>query len=176
MRIDPAISWAIALSVALLFGTAAVHKLWDWTRFREVVRNYQLVPASLVPMAAGVVIVLEVAAAFLIVGANTRSTGAAMAAGLLVPYAMAMAINLSRGRVNLDCGCLGFGRRQAIRWWMVGRNLTIAALALLAGESMSARSLTALDALTIVCATVTFTLLYTAQGVLAAVRPTSGNA
>jgi hypothetical protein len=87
-----------------------------------------------------------------------------------------MAINLSRGRVHLDCGCLGFGRRQAIRWWMVGRNLTIAALALLAGEAMSARALTALDALTIVCATVTFVVLYTAQGVLAAVRPSSRNA
>jgi hypothetical protein len=176
MRIDPAISWTLALSVTLLFGAAALHKLWDWARFRDVVHNYQLVPQALVPVVAALAIMFELGAAFLMVGVSTRPMGGTVAAGLLVAYAMAMAINLARGRTNLDCGCLGVGKRQAIRWWMVGRNLVIAALALLGSEAMSARELTGLDVFTILCATVSLALLYTAHGVLGAVLQPRSNA
>jgi hypothetical protein len=166
MRIDPAISWVIALSVAALFAVAAVHKLRDWARFREVVRNYQLLPHGLAPLGAATAIALEIASALLILAVPSRPVGALLAATLLVGYATAMAINLARGRVQLDCGCLGIGRRQPVRWWMVMRNLVVAALALLAGQPMIGRELIALDAVTIVCTAASLAILYTAQNVL----------
>jgi hypothetical protein len=170
--IDPVVSWTIALSVAALFAVAAAHKLGDWTKFGEAVRNYQLLPRRVVPFAAAMVTALELGAALLILIAATRPFGALLAAGLLAGYATAMAINLARGRVHLDCGCLGVGQRQAVRWWMVGRNLAIAALALLAGQPLVARELTLLDADTVVCTAVTLAILYTAQNVLgASARP-----
>ena len=172
LHLDPAISWAIALGVAALFAVAAAHKLKDWTTFREVVRNYQLLPRRLVPLAAAAAIALELGAALLILIAATRPIGALLAAGLLAGYATAMAINLARGRIHLDCGCLGFGQRQAVRWWMVVRNLLIAALAVIAGQPLLGRELTALDAVTVVCTILTLAILYTAQNVLgAATRP-----
>src|SRR5262245_39097598 len=168
MRIDPAISWAIALSIAALLAVAAAHKLRDWARFREVVRNYQLLPQRLVPLGAALAIALEVAAALMILATPTRPVGALLAATLLVGYATAMAINLARGRVHLDCGCLGIGRRQPVRWWMVVRNLVVAAFALVAGQPLIGRELIALDAVTIVCTAVSLAILYTAQNVLGA--------
>jgi hypothetical protein len=79
-----------------------------------------------------------------------------------------MAINLARKRIHLDCGCLGFGQRQAVRWWMVARNLLLAVLALLAGQPMLGRELTMLDAVTVIGTTAALAILYTAQNVLAA--------
>lgn len=164
--IDPAISWVIALSIGVLFAAAAAHKVRDWIRFREVVRNYQLLPRRLVPHAAAALIALELSAALLIVLVSTRPIGALLSAGLLLAYGSAMAINLGRGRVSLDCGCLGIGRRQTVRWWMVGRNAVLAVLALVAGQQLIARDLTALDLFTIVCTSLSLSLLYVAQDVL----------
>jgi hypothetical protein len=168
VQIDPAISWTIALSVAALFAVAVAHKVQDWTTFREVVRNYQLLPRRLVPLVAAAAIALELAATLLVLIAATRPIGALLAAGLLTGYATAMAINLARGRIHLDCGCLGLGQRQAVRWWMVARNLLLAALALLAGLPVLGRELTMLDAVTMIGTTATLAILYTAQSTLAA--------
>lgn len=173
-QVDPVFSWVIALSVAFLFAAAVTHKLRDWTRFREVVRNYQLLPHGLVPVVATLLAALELCSVFLILPIATRPIGALLAAGLLAGYATAIAINLGRGRVNLDCGCLGMSRRQAVRWWMVGRNFTIAALAMIAGLPTVLRELSALDGVTIVCATISLAFLYTAQDLLrATARPLS---
>lgn len=168
MLIDPAISWTIAISLAVLFVSAAGHKLRDLGGFREVLRNYRLLPEILVPAAAVLLIALELTAVVLLLVADTRMAGALLSAGMIAIYALAMAINLLRGRVNLDCGCLGVGRRQPVRWWMVGRNVTLAAIALLAVPPMMSRELTALDGVTIACATLSLALLYTAQSLLGA--------
>ncbi len=171
-QIDPVISWAVALSVAVLFAAAANHKLRDWRRFRDVMRNYKLLPEALLPLSAITLIAFECSAAILLVFIATRSLGAVLSACILVVYAVAIAVNLRRGRIDLDCGCLGIGRRQPVRWWMVARNLAIAALALIAGLPIAPRELTALDGVTIVGVTLSLAALYAAQSLLgAAPRP-----
>ena len=57
----------------------------------------------------------------------TRHFGAALAIALLVMFALAMAINLVRGRTEIDCGCFKSGLRQTVSGWLVGRNLLLAA-------------------------------------------------
>ncbi|HZF25880.1 MAG TPA: MauE/DoxX family redox-associated membrane protein [Steroidobacteraceae bacterium] len=166
MQIDPAISWTIATSVAVLFAVAVSHKLRAWNEFRVVVGNYQLLPAMLVPVVAGLSIALEAGAAALLVVNATRVIGGLLSSGLLALYAGAMAVNLLRGRVNLDCGCLGPGRRQPIRWWMVTRNIAIAIVALLAAIQPTPRALDALDAVTIAGAVLSLAFLYTALNLL----------
>jgi Methylamine utilisation protein MauE len=168
MQIDPAISWTIAISVAALFAVAAAHKATEWSKFRVVVRNYELLPDSLVSFAAGLLITLEGSAAVLMIWEDSRARGALLSVGLLVTYAGVMAINLLRGRVNLDCGCLGVGRRQPIRWWMVGRNLALAALTLLAAVPTTSRALGTLDGVTIIGAVLSLTTLYAAYNLLRA--------
>lgn len=163
---DPAISWILAASLALLFAAACTHKLADPGRFREVVANYRLVPRPLLMPAAAALVALEIAAVILLLVPAARGAGAMLAASLLLLYAAAMAVNLGRGRTALDCGCFGAGRRQHVRWWMVGRNAALAAAAAIAALPPAARELAAIDALTIAGATLALALLYGAQSVL----------
>jgi hypothetical protein len=175
MHIDPAVSWVIALGIAVLFATAVGHKLSDWQRFQSTLANYRLLPSALVALVAAVVTALECGAALFILLSETRTVGAILSAGLLGLYALAMAVNLVRGQVILDCGCLGITQRQPVRWWMVGRNLALAALSLVAGLPPGMRALTALDAVTIIGAALSLALLYATLNQLGTVasRPMS---
>jgi len=164
LALDPAIAWTLSLGLALLLGAAAGHKLRHVTGFRQVLAGYRLLPPGLLPIAAVVVIGTEVLAAALLALVPTRPGGAALAAGLLAVYAVALAINLLRGRTRIDCGCLPIGRSDRIAWWMVGRNLGLIAIAVVAALPSSPRELVALDLLTIGGTVATVALLYTAVG------------
>lgn len=167
MTLDPAIGWILALSLALLLGDAAGHKLRDPARFRSALAGYRLMPEALVVPAGFAVVVAELLAAVLLVLPSWRAEGAAMAATLMVAYALAIGVNLLRGRTRIDCGCLGFGRTERIAWWMVARNAVLAAVAFGAMLPSSTRGLTALDAVTVGGTVLTVALLYAALGRLA---------
>lgn len=159
MTLDTAASWFLGLGLALLFGVAAGHKLADRARFLAVLGNYDLVPAGLVPLAGMAVVAAEAAAALLLTLPPVRAHGACVAVALLAAYALALAINLLRGRTRIDCGCLGFGRHDRIAWTMVARNLALIALALALLLPASPRRLVALDVLTISASLVAVALL-----------------
>jgi hypothetical protein len=164
--IDPAISWSVSLALALLFAGAALHKAGDRAQFRSVLAGYRLLPAALLPVAAPVVIAAELAAAVLLLITPVRAIGAWVAALLLLGYALALGVNLLRGRTRIDCGCLGFGRSDRISWWMVARNVGLAALALVTTLASSLREIGALDILTIGGTVVTATVLWATFSVL----------
>lgn len=159
MTLDTAASWFLGLGLALLFALAAGHKLADRARFLAVLENYDLVPARLVPLAGMVVVVAEAGAALLLALPPVRVFGACVAVALLAAYALAIAINLLRGRTRIDCGCLGFGRHDRIAWTLVARNLALIALALALLLPASSRRLVALDVLTIGASLVAVALL-----------------
>jgi len=161
--LDPAVSTIIALGVALLFGAAVLHKLADWSRFRAALDGYRLVPSPLNPASAVSLVTLEGLAAVMLPFAASRRIGAFLAAALLVSYALAIGINLLRGRTSIDCGCLGAGQRNRIGGWMVIRNLGLAAATLAATLPTMGRSLTSLDVVTIVGAVLALAALYAAQ-------------
>jgi hypothetical protein len=164
---DPMISLTITAGVFLLFGVALVHKLRDWLRFRETLANYRLFPRVLAPAAAALVVVLE---AIIVVGCllpAARRMALVLACGMLLAYAAALTINLARGRILVDCGCGGFAQRQPIAWWMVRRNMLLAAFALLGSLPAAPRVLSAADGLVIVLATVAAAGLYAAHAALA---------
>lgn len=144
---DPAIALALRASLVLLFGAAALHKLRDLRRFRAIVAEYRIVPAALAPVAGVAIVAGEVAVAGTLALPSTRAgwAGAAALAGI---YAVALAVNLRRGRRRLDCGCLGAGGRGTISWWLVGRNLVLVAIALAGVVPPGERALGWVDAIT----------------------------
>jgi 1,4-dihydroxy-2-naphthoate octaprenyltransferase len=73
-----------------------------------------------------------------------------------------MAINLGRGRRDIDCGCFATVLRQRLSWPLVLRNLLLAALALLVVSGLGVRSLGWLDFVTIGCASAALVLVYAA--------------
>jgi hypothetical protein len=113
--------------LALVFARSAAHKVAEFAFFSATLGEYRLLPALFVAPAAVLLTAAEVMVIPLLILPATRTAGAAEATFLLSLYAMAMAINLQRGRFRIDCGCGGPG--QMISWPLVVRNLVLAGVA-----------------------------------------------
>ena len=157
---DPAIDAVLRGSLALLFGIAARHKLRDVARFRATLAAYRLVPARLTAAAATFLPAAELAATAALVVPSTAPAGALVAAALLAVYTAAIAINLARGRRDIDCGC--GGQRQPLGERLVVRNAILLTAALVSLAPPRPRSLVWIDAVTVVGAIAGLAALYAA--------------
>jgi len=167
--IDPLLPTAIAFGFAVLFVAAAWHKLSARGRFEAILRDYRLLPEFLVRPVALLMPVVELTLALgWMSGLSTRVTALASAA-LLATYAFAMAINLMRGRVYIDCGC-GFGasagEEPALSSSMVARNIILIGLALLPLVPATGRDLGITDFVVVLASVLTAILLYAGSGQL----------
>jgi hypothetical protein len=157
--LDPAAGFLLIGFFALLFASAALHKLRDPPHFSEVLRAYRVLPeyavrlAPLVPLA-------ELAVAIGLLAPGARFGAALEGATLLLVYAAAIGVNLRRGRRDLACGCGGANDARPIAPWMVGRNLALALLLAVTLPSWRDRPLETTDALTVGGGAVVATLLY----------------
>lgn len=124
----PQVHIAIRTLVALVFLSAAVGKARHFVAFQGVLGNYRLLPQSLVLPTAVILPPLEAAiAAGLVVGwAAPWPVAAAMI--LLTLFALAMGINILRGRSHIDCGCFQSALRQRLSWTLVMRNAILVLL------------------------------------------------
>jgi len=156
--LDPVFPLIARACTALLFAGALWHKLRDLDAFRRALAGYELLPAGLVPVAALLLAGAEGLALLCLVW--WPAPGALLAAALLALYALAIAANLLRGRRDVDCGC--GGRGVGLSWLQVARNLVLVVVAWVAGLSAAPRSLTWLDVLTVVAASLGLAALYLA--------------
>jgi hypothetical protein len=157
--IDPLITIVIATSLAILFLLAARHKLSAPLRFKAQLSAYQLVPDNLLSPVTRVLPWIEIVIALSMLFAVSRPFGGIAAALLLSAYAVAMAINLRRGRSAIDCGC--GDTPQPLSSWLVLRNLILAFGALLMLVPVAGRSLSMLDMLFALLFVVLCSLSYT---------------
>jgi hypothetical protein len=117
---------AIDMLIGLVFLTAAVGKMRNWQQFVGVVGNYRLLPEVLIAPVAYALPPLEAvlgAALLLHVGSPWPQW---VALGLLLLFGAAMAVNMRRGRREIDCGCFQSALRQPLSWTLVVRNLALA--------------------------------------------------
>jgi hypothetical protein len=162
--LDPVIILLASLCGALLFGWSAAHKWRAPGEFIATVSDYRLLPAALAPGVAIALAVIESALCVAQFWDVTRSAAALTAAALLLLYAIAMSVNLARGRRHLDCGC-GLVRRS-IGGGLVVRNALLAMFLVLPAFQTTGRALTAADYATIVAALIVCGLLYAAAELL----------
>jgi hypothetical protein len=163
--IDPVLRDLIAFSLAAIFGASAAMKFTDLAMFESSLANYRLLPRALERPFACLAPIGEGGCAIGILFAATR---AAAAAGLLILLAIftgAIAINLVRGRTNIDCGCFGPMLRQPLSAWLILRNFALVALAAALLIPAGVRALTVLDFITIAFGAATAVALYTAANV-----------
>jgi uncharacterized membrane protein YphA (DoxX/SURF4 family) len=160
MTLDPGVGYLLLIALGLLFAHAAWHKWRGLARFREQLAAYRLLPGALLGPFGVAVPLAESAIALLLLPPMTRPWAAAVGAALLLGYAAAMAINLGRGRRDLDCGCAGPAVRRPIAAWMVWRNALLSALLLVASQPLSARTLSGSDLLTVGGGLLALVLLY----------------
>lgn len=116
---------AARLVISVAFCQAVVPKMRDAGRFERALANYQLMARPLVPLVARLVIVAECAAFVSLAFGIELAAGALVASVLLGAFAVAIVINLLRGR-QFDCGCAG-SSSKSISWPLALRDLALSA-------------------------------------------------
>ena len=170
---DPVLAVVLRGALALLFVVAALHKLRDRDAFRATLDAYALLPSALTAPLARAVPLVELVAALLLVAPRAAAVGASIAVLLLSVYALAMGVNLLRGRRDLDCGCMGPGARSPIGPELLVRNLFLVVAALVAGFApIHARALVWVDFVTVPLAVAVLAALYAAVERVLALAPT----
>jgi Methylamine utilisation protein MauE len=136
---SPGAAVAIRVTLALVFLNAAAGKMRHWLVFQGVVANYRLLPGVLVRPFAHMLPPLEALVGVLLLCNALSPWPEIAAAALLIVFATAMAVNLFRGRRQIDCGCFQ-NSLQTLRWRLVARNLAMVLLlaaAAVAGHGVS---------------------------------------
>jgi hypothetical protein len=168
---DPTIAMMLRLALAGLLGWAMSHKLQDFSSFRSTVREYKLLPVFLVAPAAVVLVVAEIVIAIgYLLPAGSENAGIAGAC-LFALYAIAIQVNLLRGRTHIDCGCFGPARNEPISPALVWRNLLLAAASAACLIPAGTRELIWLDGFTIAGGILFFAAMYLAANRLITLSP-----
>jgi hypothetical protein len=97
--------------------------------FERAVRNYALLPAALVRPVGRWLPRLEFLGALALVAGLAVSLVAAATALLLAGFAVAVAINLVRGR-EIECGCYSSVAPREIGWSLVAGDVVLSGMAL----------------------------------------------
>jgi hypothetical protein len=155
---DPIAVGTIVGALALVMFAAAWHKLSEPDVFAGSLAAYRLLPQTLVAPAARLLPVVEAALGAGILVPATRPAALLLLAGLVLVYGAAMAVNLLRGRQDIDCGC--GGATHPLSWGLVARNIVLAVAAVLASRPTLERSMDWIDALTLVLGVLAFYALY----------------
>ena len=140
----PAFAMGIAVFACGLFAQAGYAKLRQPDAYRQPLEQYlgiRTLPAW-APRAVGG---LELAAALAVLLPATRALGAIACVSLLLCYAVAMAMQVRQGRVDLRCGCSGPASDTRVSPSLVVRNVMAAlpciALVFVAGAPVPAPAL-----------------------------------
>lgn len=130
--LDPGAWVAVHVGVALVFAAASTSKFRALAPFRATLRDYGLVPEWSVPWLAGALPAAEILVAPGLPFPMLQPWPSVAAGALLVVFAVAMAVNLLRGRTQMECGCTFSGKAggakasHRLRWHFVARNLAAA--------------------------------------------------
>ena len=164
--IDPLVSHSIAIAMALLLFGASYHKYRSVSRFRAALANYRLLPTPLVEPFAWLLPALELTLGICWLLYVFVPQTALATAGLMLLYAMAIGINVARGRVHIDCGCggpAGTEQEQPISLGLVIRNVGLATIAALPALPVVERNLQAADFAAVGATVLIAVLLYAAM-------------
>ncbi len=162
MSLDPAFGYLIVGGSALLFAVAGIHKLRSFELFTDVFAAYRVLPDAWARRLAWLIPGLELAIATTLPWTAARRGALPAAMALLIAYASGIAINLVRGRRELDCGCGAIGTRRSIAGWMVWRNLLLVLALALAALPWVSRPFDGWDVLTVAGGIAAFAVLYAA--------------
>ena len=170
--VDPLLLRITSLGFALLFLIAAAHKFSNREHFRASFEAYEIIPVHLSALVAKIIPPLE-----LLLGIGWLAFGlfaiefklvALISAGLLASYALAIGVNIKRGRNYIDCGCSFSnssapktdGGSQQISLGLFYRNVLLVVMAIVCVIPVSDRSLQLVDFFGLLFSVIALILLY----------------
>ncbi len=151
---DPVLFYAASAALACVLLLGVLEKLKDMAGFAGAVAAYEILPTGLGAAFAWGYVLAEALAGALLLTPSSQGVGAALALAVLGLATAGVAVNLVRGRRDIDCGCGGPAFRGAatrgagLSWWMVLRNALLAlwTLPVFAAAHGASRSLQWADA------------------------------
>jgi Methylamine utilisation protein MauE len=126
---DPMILAFTQAILMLIFLAGAWSKLRARETFEGVVYNYRLLPEFAVRPVSYLLPVIELAVGLGVAYAPTRPYAVIGALLLLTVFNIAIAVNLLRGRREIDCGCFSSVLKQRLSTWLIVRNTVLMGLA-----------------------------------------------
>lgn len=171
---DPLVHFASAGGLALLLGSAGVHKVRDSQGFSRVLQGYGAAFGGRLMGLSGLLRVLlptlELLAAAGVVASVWWPLAALPAVSLLALYAGVLVLAARRGAAIEDCGCHWGGRPQAPSAALALRNLVLLLPALNLLLPTQSRSLVWFDAISLAGALCSGLALYLLANLLIANR------
>lgn len=125
------VSDSLQIVLGTVFLVAALGKLRKPSRFAAAIREYELVPSVLSGPLAATLVVVESLVGISLLSGWSLDVGLPVAGGLLVIFAVAVGINLRRGRA-VPCGCFGSDTER-----ITPRTLTRLGLLMLAAVALA---------------------------------------
>lgn len=154
--------------LAVILLVAASHKLRAPHRFARQLEAYELLPHRLIGPVARILPALEVIIALALLVPALRHFAGAAATGLLLLYTAAIALNLWRGRRDIECGCSGPGIERSLDASLIVRNGVLTGMAVVTALNFGPSSVAAFGAFLVVAFVVSGLMLYAAtEGLLA---------
>ncbi len=169
MIMDPVISLTALLLLSFVFVIAGLHKREDRVFFEATLSGYEIVPPRLTAPLSRIIPWLEIGGGIALLVPPLRAVALAIVGGLLLVYSAGIAVNLLRGRNDIDCGCAGPGMQQNLSGFLLARNGLLAVAWLLAMLS-GMRALVWLDWVVVAAATALACAAWTTINLLLANR------
>ncbi|MEJ8547681.1 MauE/DoxX family redox-associated membrane protein [Brevibacillus borstelensis] len=110
-----------------VFFTAGAAKLTKMDSHAAVVKGYRILPSRLIVPFVWFETVAECLVGALLFSGHYLSVSALFAACLLILYSIGIAVNVLRGRTEIDCGCGGIIGNHRLSMGLVIRNLVFIA-------------------------------------------------
>ncbi|HEX2052700.1 MAG TPA: MauE/DoxX family redox-associated membrane protein [Actinomycetota bacterium] len=101
---EPSIGLLIRFVLGTMFLSAGASKLSDLGEFADAIKHYRIIPGATAGAAARMVSVTEVALGTVLIAGLAIPWASRVGSALLIVFAVAMAVNLLRGR-QIPCGC-----------------------------------------------------------------------
>ena len=136
---------AVQCLAVVIFAESFLYKARNFREFTGILAGYKLLPNNFLPHASLLIVALECLAVVGILFALPLIK--LLPALLLVTYALAMGINLHRGRKEISCGC--GGDALPVSRALVARNIL---LALMIGSATASSSMAGLASMAFVYA------------------------
>lgn len=127
---EPSIGLLIRFALGTMFLAAGASKLSDLGEFADAIKHYRVIPGATAGAAARAVSVTEVVLGTVLIAGLAIPYASLGGSVLLVVFALAMAVNLFRGR-QIPCGCKRESEPIQIKH-IVRNALAVAALLFLA--------------------------------------------
>ncbi|MNC26929.1 Methylamine utilization protein MauE [compost metagenome] len=119
------------LLVAVMFLTSFLEKIRNYNLHLFILKDYKIIPHKLVNLFGALDVIAQILIALSFILGVWIYAGYVTSSILLFTYAIAISINLLRGRNNISCGCGGLVGNHQISWWLVFRNLLIVSMLIL---------------------------------------------